>query len=208
MNLIKFYGILTFLVALAFVILSFSNLNQNKMIIPEKGKILPQEDWMDAIAGDWNIHFRIQNPREIIDVTGKVQHLDDGGFRDDLNYRHYRYYKPYEVKINKDMLVSIGKFTRQGKISYNEDDAHIWKSTYRDTGYCNHAEIWADNARAFRGDEEACNVINELMALIGNKDYGNQIQILTLTQQEIFVMLEIDEIEKPVVVRYERSTSL
>lgn len=217
MKLIKIYGLITAMVVLSFAVISFLNFdNKNeedkaKFEIPQKGEILPKEQWLDIIIGSWKMYFTVQNSTTIIDVTGEITYTKDDELVSFTNTLFFEQYSPGEnnvVKRTKECLSGTAEGVRKGPNS-------LYPSIYQGPGYhISHysndyiCKFWPvpgkEQSRSFL-EIDLCQMIWGPLSAIGNEIYkGKGHKLLAFNKDEIVVEYIDDSIGKPVYIHYKR----
>lgn len=215
MKLIKMYTAVTVLIALTFVVaFKCSNTKKEEKLlsieIPEKGEILPKEQWMEAIIGEWKVGFTIQNPTEIIDVTGDIIYKKDNELVEFYNTLHYKFYfhkDLYKVKISDEHLAQVGKAVRSGNISLDNTFSKGHCLNHYNNYSCNNTSTPNSKHNNNFKEMDFCEKIHWVLVLIGDhEDYSEyRYELLTFSKNEILIKFDTPEIEKPVLISYKRT---
>ena len=218
MKFIKFYGALTLLSCIAYFSVSFMETEiepdlKGFATVPEielleKGEILPKGEWLDNLMGRWQIDFTLENPTQIVDVTGIVTFNLDSTFVDDLEYKYYENSLPYDVKREGYNLKEMGKSQRYGKFKtwvfkgekqiYREVDSK--KSSDKLKCYTNKLH------KRVGYDFDFCRSVLYLLPYIGDVyfDYGDRWEVMEFTHENIVIRVVNNEFEKPFLITYKK----
>ena len=215
MNLIKIYGLITLLVALSFVALKNSPFEKTPELsntIPEKGEILPADQWLSILDGKWKVSFILQNPTDIILVDGgitfyatqetRVSHMAKD-YIEDFNYQHYNSDSPNTVKISRKYRRSIGKVLRKGRLLFWEKKSKSWidKKIGSIKDGCNNSLIWQNATQVLPGFG-FCEKLDPIVGFIGN--YPGY-EILSFTHNLIQLKVNAKDFTEPVIITYSKN---
>lgn len=223
MKLIKIYGLITAIVALSFAVMSFLNFDKEGKLskngsplikIPIEKEVLPEDQWMDAIIGTWDITFTIQNPNDIVEVTGEIISSKDKGlvtFSTTLFYQYYYATELYAVDRSKKYLSEIGKANVQGNIIFKQETPDLYHlGMYDKAHYICFASSTPNLEYETRPEEiDFCKEVGSIITVIGNTNYFPEKSKLHLfSENEILVEYNSTFLEKPVLVSYKRKNGL
>lgn len=133
MRLIKIYSILTVLVALAYISLSFfkdSDYKEVGNITIEKGEVAPYEEWADILVGKWRFTGERREPTRIHLFDGEIEYFKDSTFHRFINYWLYETdIVEREVAKTNEFLAIRGGVNSTGKYT---------------VGYRGNSKVWND----------------------------------------------------------------
>ena len=132
MRLIKIYSILTVLVALAYLGLSFFKDSDNKEvgnISIEKGEVAPYEEWADILVGKWRFTGERTEPTRIHLFDGEIEYFKDSTYQRFINYWLYETdIVEREVAKTNEFLAIRGGVNSTGKFTIGYvGSSKVWK---------------------------------------------------------------------------------
>lgn len=176
----------------------------------EKGEIIPMKQWIEALIGQWEVQFTIENPTTIIDVTGITTYREDSTFTDVLALKYYEFYVHDEniEKRHDYKLQESSKIIRHGRLTVPDYDSSPYESSQyffrkldrlNNRGRC----IQNDFIDRHNVDIKFCNRVYWILRLIGNLDMenGDNYQLMKFTEDEILIHITQNNVERPILLK-------
>ena len=99
MKILNVYIVITVLVGVSYLMLSFMNNDSLKI---EKGEIAPFEKWHEIVIGKWDFLAELKELDEIHVYKGKVEYREDSTVTWYLNLEYYDHYSNEAKQVEKD----------------------------------------------------------------------------------------------------------